>query len=210
MRYCEGIMNTEKNQIEIEENQPVDKSRRRAIGAGIAAPVIMTLASKPVFAFQGLSNMLSGNTSHAVKNDRFGGMSPGFWKALPGSTPAPFNDTGSAAWDLTGYKYGNLKWGGSRNKWSDYTGGTLYSSVFGSGYAGESLREVLNKYESDTIDGIKPFHFIAGLLNARYFDAKAGAGTTKYIFTEAQFWILYQMDRARLADLCSSNYYDKY
>jgi hypothetical protein len=205
-------MKTEKNQIEIEENQPVDKSRRRAIGAGIAAPVIMTLASKPVFAFQGLSNMLSGNTSHAVVNNRFGGMSPGFWKALPGNTPAPFNDTGSAAWNLTGYTYGTLKAGGKRNKWEDFTGGTLYSTVFGSGYPGESLREVLNQHESDVINGVKPFHFIAGLLNARYFDAKAiqSGGTTKYIFTEVQFWFLYKMDRARLADLCSSNYYDKY
>ncbi|MGB4499510.1 MAG: hypothetical protein WBI40_12550, partial [Methylococcaceae bacterium] len=76
-------MNTEKNQIEIEENQPVDKSRRRAIGAGIAAPIIMTLASKPVFAIQSMSNVGSMVGSKAERGNCFnGGYSHGRWKTL--------------------------------------------------------------------------------------------------------------------------------
>jgi hypothetical protein len=85
--------------MKTENNQPVDKSRRKAIGAGIVAPVIMTLASKPVFAFQSLSAMLSGNTSHAVDNGRLGGMSPGFWKDINGSTDY-YNESNAAAWTL--------------------------------------------------------------------------------------------------------------
>jgi hypothetical protein len=92
MRYCEAIMNTEKNQIEIEENQPVDKSRRRAIGAGIAAPVLLSLSSRPVWAATDctFSGALSGNMSPNGPNkgltgddicnrDRVSTISPGWY-----------------------------------------------------------------------------------------------------------------------------------
>lgn len=99
-------MNTEKNQIENEaqqksSNESTNEARRSFLKIGaIAAPVIMSLASKPVFAFQALSNMLSGNTSanhnQAVSNARVGGMSPTFWK-----DPANIS-----FWTMAGLSYG--------------------------------------------------------------------------------------------------------
>jgi len=43
--------------------QDVDLGRRKLAKAGVAAPVLMTLASKPVFGAQCLLQMMSGNTS---------------------------------------------------------------------------------------------------------------------------------------------------
>ena len=73
----------------------------------------------------------------------------------------------------------------NENRWDKFKGGTPYSDVFG-GNDGRPLRQVLGE---DT--GSDQFHLIAGLLNASYFEAKAGAGVTEYIITVQQFWDLY-------------------
>jgi len=179
----------------------VDKSKRRFSKAGIATPIIMTLASKPVFAVQGLSNMLSGTGSGAgfaagdgvcVRGDnRYGGMSPGFWKTPKGDTE-PFGDpvqgnhpkeTRLGAWEIAGYSYGTW-WKGLGNDWADYKGGTD-SPDSRLGDINTPLREILNNNPTTL-----QFHLIAGFLNACYFDAKAASSgnTTEYIFTRAEFW----------------------
>ncbi len=87
MNYRENIMNIEKNQIETEtqnpelSNESANQARRSFLRMGaVAAPVIMTLASKPVFAVQGLSNMISGNASQIASTDCFsGGQGVSYW-----------------------------------------------------------------------------------------------------------------------------------
>ena len=180
------------------ENEPktdttrTDNKRRMIVKAGLSAgPVIATLTSKPVQAVQGLSNMLSGDASVCRGDNRYGGQSPGFWKALTGKTDpvvyltSTISHKAEEAWSLTGYEYGTLVRGENPNKYESYVGGTVYSDVFGSNIpdSGRTLREVLNQDE-----GSDQFHLIAGLLNARYFDAISPAGQTMYIFTTQQFW----------------------
>ncbi len=239
-------MNTEDKQSELPQ-KTVDQSRRALAKIGLATPIIMTLASKPVFAVQGLSNMLSTHGSATCRGDyRYGGMSPGFWVTPHGTTDGTnlfSGDDWKTAWSLTGFAYADPDPSGPNgfqvkydisyecpstikkctpqqmvavstprlgNKASDYVGGTLYSAVFGSGYAGLSLREVM-----DNNPGSDAFHLIAGLLNARYFEAKAAGKGTQYIFTETQFWDLYNNRLAipksytSLVNLIESNYHNQ-
>lgn len=196
-----------------QENTPgkyADTDRRRIVKAAlVTTPVIATLTSRPVQAVQGLSNMLSGNASTCRGDDRYGGMSPGFWKTPNGRTDAPYGDTHTMAWQLTGLQYGQQIEGKKGNSWEHFKGGTPYSDVFGFNIsdAERSLRQVLNEDS-----GSEQFHLIAGLLNARYFERKS-AGATEYIFTEQQFWDLYNGTLeipdaySSLRDLIESNYH---
>jgi len=59
-------------------DQGVDLGRRKLAKIGAAAPVIMTLASRPVFGAQCLSQMMSGNASHQEGSCSLG-WSPGGW-----------------------------------------------------------------------------------------------------------------------------------
>jgi hypothetical protein len=189
-----------------------DNSRRRLVQTVLATtPVIATLTSRPVQAVQGLSNMLSGNASTCRGDNRYGGMSPGFWKTPNGSTDV-YSDSHAVAWQMTGFDYGTRKDGTDGNQWQDYKDGTLYNNVFGANIAdpNRSLREVLNQD-----NGSDQFHLIAGLLNAAYFEAKAGsAAASEYIFTVEQFWALYdhRLDipdaYSSLRDLIESNYHN--
>ena len=184
------------------ENEPktdtsrTDNNRRMIVKAGLSAgPVIATLTSKPVQAVQGLSNMLSGDASVCRGDNRYGGQSPGFWKALTGKTDpviyltSTISHEAAVAWSYTGYEYGSLIPGENDNKWQSYVGGTVYSDVFGPNIpdSGRSLREVLNQ---DT--GSDQFHLIAGLLNARYFDEVSPGSHTMYIFSTQQFWDMHE------------------
>jgi len=155
--------------------------------------------------------MLSGDASVCRGDDRYGGQSPGFWKKLVGMTDPPYVVSCSDAWTAAGYDYGTLI-PGKKNKYQNYEGGTRYTDVFGSNISdpGRSLREVLNED-----NGSEQFHLIAGLLNARFFDNMSAGGNTQYIFTETQFWAMYDgnMDvpeaYSSLRDLISSNYHGK-
>jgi len=210
--------NKEQESIENDVNVSVDKSKRKFSKAGLAAPVIMTLASKPVFALQGLSNMLSTHGSATCGRQRRGGMSPGFWKTPSGSTDinlfTDIPEKWDSAWDrATGMTnaYGTPNTdtagnpvcevggtGNSRcNKWDDFSGG--YSdSRFGSS---EPLRVLLNENP-----GTPLFHYIAGFLNASYYQAHAIAngGTakdTEYFITVQEFWDLLDKTLDPFSDL---------
>ncbi len=182
--------------------------RRRLLQAALAAPpVLMTLTSRPVHAVQGLSNMLSGDASQCRGDTRYGGMSPGFWKKLTGRTDV-YDDEAWLAWQLTGYLYADPPpTTNSSDSYNTYSGGTLCSDVF-SGSFQKTLREVLNEEP-----GSDEFHLIAGLLNARYFEAKAGGGPTQYFMTTDQFWAMYDGTLAippgygSLRDLIESSYH---
>jgi len=63
--------------------QQVDKSRRRFSKAGAATPILMTLASQPVFGNACMSRMMSGNQSAARQTIPCTfGYSPGSWKNI--------------------------------------------------------------------------------------------------------------------------------
>ena len=61
----------------------IDKGRRKFGKAGVAAPILMTLASQPVFGNACMSRMMSGNQSAAHQTIACAfGYSPGSWKNI--------------------------------------------------------------------------------------------------------------------------------
>jgi|AZII01.1.fsa_nt_gi hypothetical protein len=150
--------NQERPQGSWEQDQGVDQSRRKLAKIGAAAPVIMTLASKPVFGAQCLSQMMSGNASVDVTGSCALGTSPGGLSKLQGSTVVPgvsvvaawvkagltyavefqpatqyYDAFEDATYDDTnsqeGYHSLRLKKPGNMNKTEDYIGGTLVSEL---------------------------------------------------------------------------------
>lgn len=246
-------MKTKTNQISVSETQktinpPIDAERRSFSKATVVAPVILTLTSKPVFALQALSNMCSILPSDCRGDNRYGGMSPGFWMTPSGKTE-PFGEEWYVAWNLTGYNYADTGSGtgyssegfklkpqskcsknpqhlttkasceaqngtwqegyADGNQCSDYIGGTL--NPLTKSTLKLPIREVLCLHSNSD-----DFHLLAGLLNALYFEAKAGsAENTQYFMTVAQFWGLYNGTLkypgcyTSLVDLISSNHHAK-
>jgi hypothetical protein len=130
-----------------ELDKDVDQSRRKLAKIGATAPVIMTLASKPVFGAQCLSQMMSGNTSQQGPDTCVYGWSPGGWKNPNGTVagyhpaigawPAALSDLGYGTTDLAyGEKVGN-PW----TKCSSYSGGAPFNAVFG-GADDTPMREI--------------------------------------------------------------------
>ena len=137
-------------------DQSVDLSRRKLTKVGVAAPVIMTLGSKPVFGAQCLSEMMSGNASADVKGSCVWGTSPDGLSKLGGTTVTgesvntawgeasleyafnyqgngkqvyPDGTTYNSSNSQAGYDNRLLKKPGDRNKAEDYIGGTLVSEL---------------------------------------------------------------------------------
>lgn len=150
--------NQEPSKESLELDQDVDQSRRKLAKLGATAPVIMTLASRPVFGAQCLSQMMSGNASADVNGSCALGTSPGGLSKLQGGTVVPGVSVKKAwkkagleyavkfivatsyydAFDNTTYDDTNsqkgrnnrcLKKPGNRNKAEDYIGGTLVSEL---------------------------------------------------------------------------------
>ncbi len=210
--------------IENKDNETpstTSESRRKLVKLGLLTPpVIMSITSSPVHAVQGLSNMLSGNTSNCGGDNFYGGQSPGFWKKLTGSSD--LGDRAYIAWNKTGFLYCDpAPTTNSGANYDTYSGGTLFDTVFPGGLRpGKTLREVLNEDEnsgfSHPVHG-KYFHLINGLLNCRYYANTAGGD---YFMTEAQFWAMFNNvifddnytnmippGYSNLADLIESNYH---
>ena len=129
------------------ENNGADLSRRKFAKAGlVAAPVIMTLASRPAMGNFGgssggkctLSGMLSGNLSKPDDGGVCHGCTPGYWK------------THQEQWGQTGCAPGKIDWVYDYDKtkpkiiWGDYDA-THFDYVFGAGsdHDGESCMNVL-------------------------------------------------------------------
>lgn len=160
--------------------QTVDKSRRSFAKVGAIAPVIVSLASKPVFGAQCLSDILSVDQSHQRTDNCWGGWSPGAWKGPTGAgTPGQ--------WNQAGFSYGTLISGQNPQVWDSYSGGSLVGDfIFPAGHtfpngitASTIARVALNTPNNSDAH----LHYIAVLLNIRY----AAAIGSHYIFTEAQF-----------------------
>jgi len=143
-------------------------SRRRFGKAGLAAPVMMTLASRPVWGTSQLCSLsgdiFSGNISdHDHTCSEGFGCTPGFWR----------NNTD--AWPPTGFSPGRClerhELDGTCKTWDAFGEGTLFADVFGfaplcaPGYA--TLMEVLQ-----TCSGRLDWHATGAALNAAHDEAR--------------------------------------
>lgn len=150
----------------------VDQSRRRLARIGVAAPILMSLTSRPALAGNCLSNILSGNLSDPDRGSCQCGWSPGGWGQPVGEINGLLT---LAAWDTALAQpdaFGVLDVAGSgctpqgqpANKWECYTGGVLFNETHLAAVdATDSrpLREVVN----DT--GTDKRHCATAYLNAR-------------------------------------------
>lgn len=164
-------------------DSPVSVGRRRLARLGLgAAPIVMTLASRPVFAGQCLSNMMSGNLSNPNRGNCAKGWSPGGW-GQPGGNVHIYTTVG--AWAQVGLLYGNLNVNGNANKYSDYTGGATLAIVppalnKDAIASNTLLREVLTNPQLGQLTR----HFVCAYLNAQ-LSAVTGS-TFTYILTTQQ------------------------
>ena len=81
----------------------VSEKRRRLAKFALGAPVLVTLASRPVLAGQCLSNMMSGNLSNPDRGNCSTGLGPGAW-GMPGGNIQTYSTVG--AWTAVGLSYG--------------------------------------------------------------------------------------------------------
>ena len=155
------------------------KARRRQLAKlGFGAPVLASLASRPVFAGQCLSNMMSGNMSPGhVQGNCSTGWSPGGW-GRPGGNVGIYTTIG--AWTAIKLLYGDLKPGEKGNQYSDYSGGATLQNVpnelnIGAIPSATLLREVLT---NSKFDKNITRHFVCA-----YFNALLGAvDKTKFMY----------------------------
>lgn len=145
-------------------------TRRRFTRAGLAAPVILTLANRPAF---GAICTVSGFTSYSPNNPSgvrhvvsgCGGYSPGAWKK-----PDAGNGDGSRSqWIAAGYHPN------PRPDTSD-PAGTTFDAVFGTSSGYGTLHDVLKNRP-----GSLEFHAVAALLNAGYMGSTYGLTTADVI-----------------------------
>ena len=118
--HLEGVQNAGSAEVLVSEQ------RRRWAKLGLGAPIVMTLASRPVLAAQCLSNMMSGNLSNPDRGNCSKGWSPGGW-GLPGGQIHIYSTPGS--WTAIGLLYGNLTPNANPNQYDSYTGGATLANV---------------------------------------------------------------------------------
>lgn len=159
------------NQSEKKEDKGVNKRRCFIKGAGVAAPVVLTLTSPSVFGALCLSEMMSGNTSHTGEGSCRLGVSPGYWKNPVGNIEPGVGTI--AAWTAAGFSYGTYV-SGQVSKCESYTGGSLFSdsNAFGGG-SSDPMRKILCEQ-----NGTELWHLVAAMLNAHYYQ--------NYILTPTQ------------------------
>lgn len=165
------------------EESQVDVSRRHFSRLGAVTPVLLTLASRPVFGANCLSNMMSGNLSDPDRGQCSLGWSPGGWKNPNGQINGMPTIT---AWQAAGYYYGELDGNNDRkcvkrngkikNKRECYSGGSVYGDTPLPGNDSRTLIEILGTND------IKK-HYIAALLNASLSQSDSGFN---YILTVDQ------------------------
>ena len=147
----------------------------------------MTIASRPVFAAQCLSNMMSGNLSNPNRGNCGKGLSPGGW-GQPGGNIFSFTTVGAWAKILLSYgTYDSVC--GKKSQLSCYTGGAFMSDVptvlNRDGVAPNvPLREVL---AIDPSSRQTTRHLVAAYFNARLSEEWGlTGGTFRYILTVPQ------------------------
>jgi len=195
---------------EVKPTSPVDKKRRSFTKAGITAPVIMTLANRPAFGAQCLSNILSGNLSNPGAGSCWGGNSPGGW-GNPGGQIGSLDASWSTvkAWEMAGFNYSEpcpeskSKRRKNDNQSSTYCGGSCLIDLpdFLHGEFTENLdttpiRDMLpNALGAGLYDNRG--NLIAGWLNVQL----AKNTSLSYVLNDAQFISLYETDRGYLINV---------
>lgn len=164
----------------------IDAKRRRLAKLGVGAPVMMSLASRPVFGGQCLSNMMSGNLSDPNRGNCTKGWSPGGW-GQPGGKVHTYSTL--SAWSKAGFSYGTLKSGCSNtSSITCYKDGSNFSNVAG-GLSVLNKNSVAGTVPWREIVGIDPStrqltrHLVCAYLNAALSEADS---TFNYILTKAQ------------------------
>lgn len=138
--------------------------RRQLAKLGLGAPILATLVSKPVFAGQCLSNMMSGNLSNPNRGNCSKGWSPGGW-GQPGGTINGYSD--AVAWSKAGFA--------PTGPLSGLPGALIKDSF----PTGTTIIAALNPPYANTLTR----HFITAYLNAALSDNDA---TFQYILTRQQ------------------------
>lgn len=138
IRMSDQIKPSAANTPDVNPANPAPARRRLLQGALAAAPVLLTVASKPVLAGQmcAPSGFASGNVSTSDQPTACNGWSPGYWKAKPGTQwPSP------------------------------YSPGQKFHSVFAGSYFGtKTMKEVLGMGGGGLV--MLGRHCVAGVLNA--------------------------------------------
>ena len=165
-------------------SQPVDLGRRGIAKAGLAAPVIMTLVSKPVFGAQCLSQIMSGNISpHVGEGSCSLGVGNAVWK-----NPTSKNDWAVALGVDSDSAYGAKKLNKNGTKCWHFTGGKLFSDYF-PGAISKPMRKILCNGTLKNVEvsgggaSAKRKFWIAAYLNSRF--------STDYILTPEQVLCLW-------------------
>lgn len=155
----------------IEQQKESSSGLSRRQFSRLGAPVLLTLASRPVFGGNCLSNMLSGNLSDPDRGECGPGWSPGGWRN-------PVGQIGGMAtldaWLAAGYYFGDFdpdnnaaackKPNGEPKNQADnnplcYSGGSVYADTPLPGSDSRTLVEILLSND------IKKF-YVTALLNA--------------------------------------------
>ena len=161
----------------------ISGSRRRFSRLSlVAAPIVVSLVSKPVLGAQCLSNMMSGNLSNPDRGNCSKGWSPGGW-GQPGGTINGVQD--AQAWTLAGYTYGIYDPAlGNVNQASSYSGGSTVANLPGGlmtqSPSTKTLRDVLNSAGKKNRDR----HVLCAWLNAKL--SENSGGNFNYLLTTAQ------------------------
>lgn len=162
----------------------VSAKRRRFAKLAFGAPVLMTLASRPVLAGQCLSNMMSGNLSDPNRGQCVTGLSPGGW-GEPGGRIQAYSTVG--AWTAVGLSYGTYNTNSRRtNQYNSYDGGSTLADVPGvlnkdGLLSTKLLREVLAK---DPSSHQLTRHLVCAYLNSCL--SELPGSSFHYILTKAQ------------------------
>ncbi len=164
------------NEIEQKDDAENNTSitRRRFTQASMVAPVVMSLASRPVLGQVNqctTSGLESGNHS-GVAEVQCEGCSPGYWKQSQ-----------------------------HVNSWVIYSPTDIFSTVFGITdtnhiYAGLTLLQVLQKVRKDSAN--LGFQTVAALLNA----AALGPGTARETFGYTPFQVIELYNNFSVSSLC--------
>jgi len=139
---------------------PPNARRRTLIRGAAAAPLILSLASRPVWGTQGRCSLsgdiFSANVSNIDKECTDGhGCTPGFWK------------NNYLAWGCTGFSPGTcLQWNraGTECQELDATTGTRFDAVFGYGPTCGGVTTLMEVLQ--VCNGSLDWHAVGAVLNA--------------------------------------------
>ena len=147
--------------------------RRQLAKLGFGAPVLATLASRPVFAGQCLSNMMSGNLSHPNRGNCSKGWSPGGW-GQPGGNVHTYTTIG--AWTAIGLDYNTATMAnvpGILNK-DSVPATTLLKTLLTVPQTGQLTRHFVCAYFNAKLSGLGASTFMYILSTQQVLDMAAG------------------------------------